>query len=335
MKEGIIIDNLRKVYRVPVREHGLKHAFKSLIKMEYNEVEAVKGINLRVEPGEIVGFIGPNGAGKTTTLKMLSGILYPTSGDISVYGFKPWERQHKFLRNISMVMGNKSTLTWDITVEDSFFVMKEIYGVSDADFKQRLNELKELLDIGHLLKNQARNLSLGERSKCELTAALLHQPRVLFLDEPTLGLDVSMQLRLRSFIKEYNQKHETTILLTSHYMEDISSLCKRVVLINQGKLLYDGSLEQLSGKIAPYRILKVSFMDEDVTGTIEELKEKFTDSLQVMELAESYVLFKIQKEAVPEIVSEIFNSYCIGNVTINDAPIDSVIDEVYREGRLL
>lgn len=246
MKPGINVDSLEKIYRVPVRRPGLLNAVKSLYRPVYNNVPAVNGISFTIAPGEIVGVLGPNGAGKTTTLKMLAGLLHPTNGNIMVEGYTPWDRKPEFLRKISMVMGNKAQLTWENTVLDSFHILKAIYRVADRHFSRRLDELVNLLDISALLPKLPRNLSLGERAKCEFTAALLHRPDILFLDEPTLGLDVSTQLKLRRFIREYNQTHGTTVILTSHYMADITSLCPRVILIHTGKILFDGELEKLT-----------------------------------------------------------------------------------------
>ncbi len=223
---------------------------KSLVKREHFDVPAVKSVSFDIEEGELIGFIGPNGAGKTTTLKMLSGLIYPSGGEVSVLGYKPFDRKKEFLRQISLVMGQKNQLWWDLPPMDTFLLNKEIYEISDIDFKERVEELSDLLDVKDILQVQVRKLSLGQRMKCELMAALMHQPKILFLDEPTIGLDVVVQQRLRHFITEYNKKHKATIILTSHYMQDVKQLCDRVIVINYGGLIYDGRLSDLTTKYA-------------------------------------------------------------------------------------
>ena len=240
----IQVNHLVKTYQVPVRGAGLRSSLRSFVRRTYDTVEAVRDINFAIEPGEIVGFIGPNGAGKTTTLKMLSGLLHPTSGEVRVAGFTPWERHADFLCTISMVLGNKSQLLWDIPPLDTFRVLGEIYHLSPTVYQQTLDELVELLDMRDLLTKPVRNLSLGERMKCELVAGLLHRPQVIFLDEPTLGLDISMQSRLRRFVLDYNRRHGATVILTSHYMADVVALCPRVILIHHGQLAVRRRLER-------------------------------------------------------------------------------------------
>ncbi|MCP4519475.1 MAG: ATP-binding cassette domain-containing protein, partial [Delftia sp.] len=254
----ILVRNLSKTYRVPERQAGLAASLKSLARRKYRDVPAVQDISFSIDAGEVVGFIGPNGAGKTTTLKMLSGLLHPTAGQARVAGFVPWERKHDYLRRISMVLGNKSQMLWDIPPLDSFRVLGEIYGVPPAAYRQNLDELVELLDMQELLAKPVRNLSLGERMKCELTAGLLYRPQVLFLDEPTLGLDVSMQSRLRRFLAQYNRRSGATTILTSHYMADVTALCPRVILSHHGSLLYDGELQGLAQRLAPFKLIRVA-----------------------------------------------------------------------------
>src|SRR5688572_794463 len=250
---------LRKVYVSHKKSPGIKGALKGLFTREKTEVEAVKGIDLTIEQGELVGFLGPNGAGKTTTLKMLTGILYPTSGSASVLGYTPWDRNFAMLRSISLVMGNKMQLWWDLPAWDSFLVLKELYEVDDAKFKQRVEFLIESLQLTDKINTQVRKLSLGERMKCELVAALLHSPKILFLDEPTLGLDVVSQKRIRDFLKQLHADDNCTILLTSHYMQDVQALCDRVVVIDQGALVYEGTLDALSRKFSSSRRLRLTF----------------------------------------------------------------------------
>ncbi|MDP6700582.1 MAG: ATP-binding cassette domain-containing protein, partial [Candidatus Latescibacteria bacterium] len=234
---AIDVRQLSKTYEVPVREGGLAAALKSLLHRETRQVEAVRSISFEVAPGEVVGFLGPNGAGKTTTLKMLSGLLYPSGGQGRVLGFEPFKRQRDYLRQITLVMGNRNQLLWDIPVLDSFERNRAIYRIDRGEYRATVDELTELLDLSALLDKPVRNLSLGERMKCEVGAALLHKPQILFLDEPTIGLDVTMQRRIRAFLREYNQRYGATVLLTSHYMADVEALCKRVVIIHHGQLL--------------------------------------------------------------------------------------------------
>ena len=248
---------LTKRYRVPVRGTGLAAAFGSLIRRSHEVVEAVRELSFTVGEGEMLGFLGPNGAGKTTTLKILAGLLFPTAGQVSVLGHTPWQRRREYLRQVAMVLGNKSQLTWDIPARDSFEVLREIYRVPQDVFRRTTAELIDLLDAGALLAKPVRTLSLGERMKCELIAAFLHRPRLVFLDEPTLGLDVTMQRRLREFVKARNADG-VTVLLTSHYMADVQALFRRVVLIGDGSLVFDGTLDELSAQVAPFKVVSVT-----------------------------------------------------------------------------
>jgi ABC-2 type transport system ATP-binding protein len=250
--------NLRKVYVSSKKAPGVIGGIKALFSNEKVEKEAVKGINLTIEQGEVVGFLGPNGAGKTTTLKMLSGILHPTSGEAKVVGYEPWVRDPRMLRQMSLVMGNKMQLWWDLPAWDSFTVLKELYDVSDADFKRRTDRLISDLDLSDKINTQVRRLSLGERMKCELVAALLHAPKVLFLDEPTIGLDVVSQKRIRDFLKEQQAEDGSTIILTSHYMQDVQELCERVVVIDNGTIIFEGTLDTLSDKFADTRRVRLT-----------------------------------------------------------------------------
>src|SRR5579859_4754644 len=238
----IAVRDLRKIYRVHEREEGLAATVRSLFRRKFREVPAVDGISFEIGAGEVVGFLGPNGAGKTTTLKMLSGLLVPSAGEAQVLGYRPWNREHDFLQQITLVMGNRSQLLWDIPAADSLGVLKEIYAIPEAVYRKTLDDLVELLDLSPLLHKPVRNLSLGERMKVEFAAALIHSPQVVFLDEPTIGLDVTMQARIRRFVSDYNRRTGATIILTSHYMDDVVALCKRVVVIHHGVLKYDGAL---------------------------------------------------------------------------------------------
>lgn len=331
MLPEIQVKNLKRVYQVPIRKPGLLSTIKSLVYPNYQDVCAVKGISFEIQKGEIVGFIGPNGAGKTTTLKMLSGLLYPTDGTVAVKEYRPWDRKPAFLRKIGMVMGNKSQLTWENTVSDSLYILKEIYHVSNQDFKRRLAELVNMLEIGELMPRLVRNLSLGERAKCELAAALIHQPDILFLDEPTLGLDVSMQLRLRNFIQEYNKQYGTTIIVTSHYMADILSLCPRVMVIHQGELLYDGQLSKLATQIAPFKLVKLTTQEHE-----KGLENDFLTNLHfpvvVMDKNESSMTLRVEKDNLLPLTTTLIRHFAITDLTIEDPAIEAVIDQVYQEG---
>lgn len=329
MDYSITVESLKKVYRITKREAGLLPAAKSLFKPVFSEVTAVDNISFSLRKGEVVGFIGPNGAGKTTTLKMLSGLLHPTSGSIRATGFIPYERKTAYLKKIGFLMGNKSQLTWDNTIGDSFFILKEIYGVSDQDYRKRLNDLTELLELEDLLKKLARTLSLGERARCELAAVLLHNPEILYLDEPTLGLDVSMQLRLRGFIREFNKKYGTTVILTSHYMSDILSLCPRVILINEGKLSYDGELSSLADLVAPFRLLKYRIPEGEMLE--ESFLGKSAFQAELVEAVDQNRTLRVRKEFILPLTSYLIQK-SITDLTIEDPPLEAVIDQVYKKG---
>ncbi|MDP3043244.1 MAG: ABC transporter ATP-binding protein [bacterium] len=259
----IEVKNLSKTYEYYKKQPGLLASVKGLFRREKLYVEAVKEINFNIEEGELVGFLGPNGAGKTTTLKMLSGILYPSGGEARVLGHIPWKRQKEYQKQFALVMGQKNQLWWDLPAMESFILNKEIYEVPDKEFKYNLAELTELLDVKDILDIQVRKLSLGQRMKCELIAALLHKPKVLFLDEPTIGLDVVAQKNTRDFIKKYNKEKKTTIILTSHYMKDISQLCQRVIIIDLGRIIYDGRLDDLIKKYAEVDDILVDEVEVD------------------------------------------------------------------------
>jgi len=332
MSEPIIqVQRLTKVYRVPERSPGLGESIRSLIKPVFKDVPAVTDISFSVDHGEMIGLIGPNGAGKTTTLKMLSGLLYPTSGEALVAGFTPWQRQPDYLRRISMVMGNRSALNWDIPPLDSFRVISQIYRVPPDQYQQTLDELIATLDMDALLKKPVRNLSLGERMKCELVAGLLYQPDILFLDEPTLGLDVAMQRRLRNFLKAYNQKHTVTVILTSHYMADVTALCPRVMLIHHGSLIYDGALQALANKLAPFKLVKLQFSTR-----VENFDSFITQFSAVEQLPPENGLriLRIPREDVALVTARLLENLPVADLAVEDPPIEAVIDQVYEEGAL-
>lgn len=321
----IMVHNLTKTYRVAERQGGLIASIKHLGKPTYSDVPAVQEVTFSIEPGEIVGFIGPNGAGKTTTLKMLSGLLHPTSGTAEVAGFVPWKRQHEYLRTISMVMGNKQQIIWDVPPVDTFDMMADIYRVPTAQYRQTLDELVALLDMQSLLHKPARNLSLGERMKCELVSALLHSPQVLFLDEPTLGLDISMQRRLRKFIKAYNTQRGATIILTSHYMADVVELCPRVILIHHGRLLYDGRLDGLVDRLAPFKLIRMSLNGNEVN------MDALPKSAEIIERQNAQMTLRVSRHDAPSVTAQLLNTLPINDLQVENPPIEAVIDQIYQE----
>ncbi len=320
MAPAIEVRNLEKTYYVPVREAGIKAALKSLVRRETRGVPAVTPISFSIEPGEIVGFLGPNGAGKTTTIKMMSGLLHPTSGDLSVLGYQPANRDKAFLRQITLVMGQRNQLLWDIPAIDSFERNRVIYDLDRGFFEETLAQLTELLDLGDLLTKPVRNLSLGERMKCEVAVSLLHQPRVLFLDEPTIGLDVTMQRKLRAFIREYNERTGATVLLTSHYMADVQALCKRVIVIHHGRILFDGDLSSLIERFTAYKT---------VTVKLAELRPSYEGFGEEIARTDDSVSFRLQKTDAPRITSRLLTELPVTDLTVEDPPIEEVIDNVF------
>jgi ABC-2 type transport system ATP-binding protein len=329
-QSAIYVRNLTKTYRVPQRESGLGASLRSMVRRTYQEVKAVREISFTIQQGEMVGFIGPNGAGKTTTLKMLAGILHPTSGELRILGYIPWQRQPSYLQRISLVLGNKSQMLWDIPPLDTFNVLSEIYKLPAADYRTTLDELVALLDMADLLKKPVRNLSLGERMKCELVAGLLHRPAVLFLDEPTLGLDISIQRRMRDFLAQYNRRYGVTVILTSHYMADVMVLCPRVILIHNGRLLYDGDLHGLAQRLAPFKLLRLTLSREsDAQGRLN-----LPFQADVVESENSHLVLRVAREATPSVAAYLLDTFAITDLTIEDPPIEAVIDQIYQEGNL-
>ena len=300
----IIADNLRKVYSVQKKRAGLSGSIKDLFAPIKEEKVAVKDVSFVIDEGELVGFIGPNGAGKTTTLKMLSGLLYPTSGEVRVIGHDPWKRDYDFLRQISLVMGQKNQLWWDLPAIESFNLAKDIYGIRDSVYKKTLNKLVEMLEIGDVLNVQVRKLSLGQRMKAELVAALIHSPKILFLDEPTIGLDVVMQQSMRNFLKEYNQNSEGSIILTSHYMDDVKELCKRVIIIDQGSILYDGLLSDVIAKFSQHKIIEVITPSGTTTHKVlrAQVAEKAVDLLK----DPGVVDINIKEVEIEDVIRQVF-----------------------------
>lgn len=319
----ITVSNLSKFYQTHKKEPGFLGSMKSLFARKYEKVKAVDDISFAIEEGELVGFIGPNGAGKTTTLKCLSGLLYPDQGKITVLGFTPFDRKTEFLKQIALVMGQKNQLWWDLPVMETLLLNKEIYGISDSQSRDVISKLGKLLDVEQLLNVQVKKLSLGERMKCELIAALIHSPKMLFLDEPTIGLDVVMQQKLREFIKEYNREFKATILLTSHYMRDVEALCKRVIIINHGKILFDGLLSDLVKKYAPYKVVQVIFSDVVAQQKLEGLGE-------IEKYKHPKLTVAVPRKKVNEVAARILKDFPVEDVTIEDPDIEVVIREVYK-----
>jgi ABC-2 type transport system ATP-binding protein len=318
----VSISQLAKHYQVPEREGGLKASIASLFKRKYRSVKAVDGITFNIEAGEVVGFLGPNGAGKTTTLKMLSGLLHPTSGNVSVLGYEPRHRSHDYLRQITLVMGNRNQLTWDLPALDSFDLQRAVYGIPVEQFKRTRDEFIELLELQDLVNKPVRNLSLGERMKMEIVAALLHQPKVLFLDEPTIGLDVTMQRRIRSFIAEYNKRYNATVLLTSHYMADVEALCKRVIVIHHGRILFDGDLSALVNQFSSYKTLSLSLQNPDV---------ELSKYGEVVSKEDGRVTLRVPKAQTSQVTARLLSDLQVDDLTVEDAPVDDVIDQVFSQ----
>jgi ABC-2 type transport system ATP-binding protein len=318
----ITTSSLSKHFRVPEREAGLKASIISLFHRKYRTVKAVDQVSIHIQPGEVVGFLGPNGAGKTTTLKMLSGLLHPTAGQLSVLGFEPYRRQRRFLQQITLVMGNRNQLAWDLPAIDSFDLQRAIYGLSMAQFRQTRDEFIALLELGELVNKPVRNLSLGERMKMEIVGALLHRPQVLFLDEPTIGLDVTMQRRIRTFIAEYNQRTGATVLLTSHYMADVEALCKRVIVIHHGKLLFDGKLSALVDDFSAFKTVGVTLKN----GSVDLSKYG-----QVLLQEGSRAVLRIPKADTSRVTAQLLAEQPVDDLTVEDPPIEDVIEQVFKD----
>ncbi len=329
MSDAVVeVHDLRKVYRVNEREEGLAATFRSVFRRRHRDVEAVAGIDFKIDPGEVVGFLGPNGAGKTTTLKMLSGLLYPTSGEALVLGHVPFRREHSFLKQITLLMGNRTQLVWDIPAADSFRVLQEIYALPEDRYRSTLAELTDLLELAPLLHKPVRNLSLGERMKVEFAAGLIHSPRIAFLDEPTLGLDVSMQVRIRQFVAEYNKRTGATILLTSHYMDDVVALCRRVLVIHHGRLLYDGDLAALAGRMAPYKLVRLTLRRDPDGLSLESYGE-------VTARTDQRVTIRIPRDGAAERTARLVRDLepQLTDISVEDPPIEEVIDRVFSTER--
>jgi ABC-2 type transport system ATP-binding protein len=322
----IVVRGLRKHYQVHERPPGVAAAFRSLFRRTYKTVAAVDGIDFTIASGERVGFLGPNGAGKTTTLKVLAGLLHPTSGEVSVDGFEPRRRDDDFLKTIMLVLGQKQQLMWDLPPSETFELNRAVYDVPRAQFVETMRELTELLELGDLVKKPVRTLSLGERMKCELAAALVHRPKVLFLDEPTIGLDVSMQATVRDFVQSYNEKYGATLILTSHYMEDVARLCPRVIVIDRGKLVYDGTLDELVTRIRPDKRIVLRFARpvdrRDLAAFGRVVRHGAGESA-----------LDVHKDAVNRVVGQALAQLPVSDLTVESPPLEEVMSELFARGR--
>jgi ABC-2 type transport system ATP-binding protein len=323
-EHAVHVAELRKTFDVPEREPGLVAATKGLIRRKTKEVKAVDAISFDIAPGEVVGFLGPNGAGKTTTLKMLSGLLYPTDGTGLVLGHVPSKREREFLRRITLVMGNRNQLQWDLPALDSFELNRAIFRIPREDFLQTRDELIELLEIGDLVRKPVRQLSLGERMKAEIVGALLHRPQVLFLDEPTIGLDVTMQKRIRTFVADYNLRYGATVLLTSHYMADVEALCRRVVVIHHGKILYDGALTGLADTFAAYKTIGVA---------LENGEADLSRYGEVIHRDGDWVTLRVAKAETSAVTASLLAREQVLDLNVEDPPIEDVIELVFAQAR--
>lgn len=323
----IHVDNLKKSFRVHKKEAGLKGSFKALFHRKWEEKHALKGVSLKVGPGEIVGLVGANGAGKTTLVKALAGIIHPTSGEAKVLGHTPWERDNAFRSQIALIMGQKAQLWWDLPAADCFLLLQEIYQIPEKEFRESLGALTSALTVEKLLNTPIRRLSLGERMKMELIAALLHRPKVVFLDEPTIGLDLTAQRAIREFILQYRKDHQPAMILTSHYMEDIEQLCERIVIIREGQFVYDGPLATVVRQHAGHKIITAQL-------SAEAKEASFPAALgEMTELTESQARFKVNRAKIPEAAATILKSFPVADLSIEDVDIADIIGSLLHEKR--
>lgn len=324
MDKAIVVDRLFKNFEVTEKKPGLIGSIASIFSPNKKLVKALKGISFSLSKGELVGFIGPNGAGKTTTLKVLSGLLFPTAGFVSVLGYDPWTRQPDFLKEIAVVFGQKNQLWWDLPAIETFELNRAIYEIPKRQYEDNLNELVTLLEVEDLLKTQVRRLSLGQRMRMELVAALIHKPKVLFLDEPTIGLDLIAQKKMRDFIFEYNRKNKATIILTSHNMDDLTDLAKRIIVINEGNIIFDGAFEKLIERYAGEKIIKISLSEEADVKKIEKVGK-------VKRYLHPQVVVSVPRETAALAASEILQNFPVADLTIEEEPIEEVIRRVFKE----
>jgi len=323
----IEVQDLVKVYRVYQKREGFLAAVRGLLRREYKYVRAVDGISFQIEEGEIVGFLGPNGAGKTTTLKMLSGLIFPTSGSARVMGFVPWERANEFRRQFALVMGQRNQLWWDLPAIESFRLHREIYQIERQRYERVLGELTELLDVEELLHQPVRELSLGERMKMEIICAMLHSPRVVLLDEPTIGLDVTAQAAIQSCLRELNRRHRTTILLTSHYMRDVEMLCERIIVITHGRIIYDGALAGVLDRFGDRKLIRFQVS----SGQQMPRPSEFDGFVQVIELSEPYGVIQVERAHVSAAVELLVRRLKLEDLSVEDPPLEEVIADVFSQ----
>jgi ABC-2 type transport system ATP-binding protein len=326
MRAMITVDHLRKWYRVHKRPPGLRAALRSLWNRPFEEVKAVDELSFSIAAGERVGFLGPNGAGKTTTLKVLSGLLHPTGGEVRVAGFEPRLRARAFLEQITLVMGQKQQLLWDLPPSETFLMNRAIYDIPRAQYDETLAELTALLDLAPLLQKPTRQLSLGERMKCELAVALLHRPKVLFLDEPTIGLDVSMQVTVRTFVRAYNERFGATVILTSHYMEDVLALCPRIMVIDKGHLIYDGGLQELVRRVRPDKRVILRLSKPVVRADLEVLGK-------IVEHGDAEAVIQVSQESLQAAVSRALSTLPLRDLAVEDPPLEEVMRDLFAQGR--
>ncbi len=319
---AIEVQNLGRTYKVYRKREGLFASVRGLLHREYREVHAVQDVSFTIDEGEMVAFLGPNGAGKTTTLKLLSGLIVPTSGSATVLGHVPWKREDAYRRRFSLVTGQKEQLWWDLPAQESFRLHKEIYRVSAADYKSRLDELTELLEVGELMSQPVRELSLGERMRMELIAALIHRPDVLFLDEPTIGLDVISQRRVQQFLLKYQKEQGITVILTSHYMKDVEALCDRAIVINKGTKIHDGSLDEIIDRFSRHKIIELHFAVNSTPNGIDRYGV-------VLENRPPMLKLQVEKSEVSDVLSRILGEYDIEDVSVSERPLEDVIAELF------
>lgn len=319
---AIDVQNIGRTYKVYQKQEGLFASVKGLLHREYREVHAVRDVSFTIDEGEMVAFLGPNGAGKTTTLKLLSGLIVPTSGSATVLGHTPWKREDAYRRRFSLVTGQKEQLWWDLPAQESFRLNKEIYRVSGDDYRSRLDELTELLQVGDLMSQPVRELSLGERMRMELIAALLHRPDVLFLDEPTIGLDVVSQRNVQQFLLKYQREQGITVVLTSHYMKDVEALCDRAIVINKGSVIHDGSLDDIGDRFSQHKIIELHFGGDSTPQGIDRYGVVLDDRPPMLRL-------QVEKHKVSEVLSQVLAEYTIEDVSVSERPLEDVIAELF------
>ena len=321
---AIDVRNLSKIYRVFRKREGLRASIRSLFHREYEEIHAVDGIDFKVERGEMVAFLGPNGAGKTTTLKLLSGLIFPSGGQADVLGHVPWKRENAYRRRFSLVMGQKNQLWWDLPAQESFRLHKEIYRIETAQFDRRIDELTELLEVKDLVGQPVRELSLGERMRMELIAALLHSPDLLLLDEPTIGLDVVSQRKVQQFLKYYQKERQITVLLTSHYMKDVEALCQRAIIISDGQIKHDGPLAEIVDRFSQFKVIELQFAGTKLPENLDRFGEVFDSQ-------PPRVKIRVPKNEVPRILNRLLDSYVIEDISVEDRPLEEAMAELFTD----